>query len=197
MPTSKIDETFYSKYIGPPTEKNMHKMHNKFYAFLRYKDYMDNSIEDHERTFAYKMSNLFTTEESSITLYKSKVKEYYRMLIEGHKVLDSVFGKETQLTDKLFYEKTKSYLKTVDLKKLMAIYDFESESLETHTTSLCRFIKCILSRTFGLDITSENRGKKVGHGTKTIVSEFADIEVYAPRIFVKLLPANECIIDDC
>jgi prophage antirepressor-like protein len=198
---SLLDKHFFNNYIGPPTRQNQSKMYGKFFKALRYMEYKTGDAERHRTRFQQALLQSQHTSE----LYKTKLTEHYKLLIEGHLLMNELTGLASsngcRLNGDDFYVAARKYLRAMTDERFYSLVKFidndqsyksKAEVLKTDRT-LTFFTKSLLSHAFELtiDTTQSNSGKTVWKYIKS-----PHEEMWAKYEPSTLTTFDECLSDD-
>lgn len=199
-----VDEGFYNEYIGPPTSSNQQKMYSKFFKSLRYKEFMNDDIVSHQIKLSEKLTDITDKDDHVLELYKSKVKEHYKLLIEGHYLMD--FLGKRKMSGEEFYTAAHKYINGLSDERfshLMKIVDHndtytnKSEITKAPQTVTC-FVKSVLGNAF--DLIVKSTGQKQSNKTyyyKDIISFHEQVwDKYQPSSFIHHFNAEHFVLSD-
>lgn len=218
---NKVDAAFFDRFVGPPTSKNVTAMRQKMWQGRRFMEMMEYaSIEDSKAQLQRQLDDLVGCKEydHNIDMYKSKITTHYKMLIEGQQLLQCLKGdaeyrtvlknKEEIVLDNDDMERgIKQYVEmhdtrlwqteVVDLFKISKSYD--DESVVKNGQVRARFVKTILSCTFGLHFEHEYNGKRVADNVFFFIGATSWLDALNQYVLTGLYPRPTiscCVFED-
>lgn len=165
-----IDKQFYQKYIGPYDNKHVRQAYESFYTMMRTRDLHANSIDINKEMYQARINKVLqNSQDYNIDLYKTKLKVYYTLLIEGQEIYNSVVGTITtkELEYKTIESRMKDYLlKISDTKYKSLISTFEMDKkaygdkkkTQEDGKKSYNFFKQVMNIGFGIDVSVSSRG---------------------------------------
>ena len=165
-----VDEDFYNNYVGQCRDNSIGSVINKYFKARRYTEMLNHDITQTLTKYRTKMNHLTESKEYNIELYKTKTKEYYTKLVEGQRLLQSMFADQKEFKQQL-------KLQTLSIKK-----DAMKTGVKQYIGSLSDDEYTCLIKTFDMPSYEDRKkvlddDKKLTWFTKGILGEAFEIEI--------------------
>lgn len=190
-----VDSTFYDEFVGQANQKGIQKAIGKFFKMLRCKDMFTETVPEHMSSFKRRLDMIKEYKEYNLELYKTNTRKYYERLIEGHRLMDALFGdqegykqrlmqgEEVCMSASVFYEKVKKYLKdlkTDEYDDLISIFDTRNsfqcreDVLETRKSTTC-LVQRIVNEAFGMQVSNDHNNSRTNEDLKRLTTDYHQI----------------------
>ena len=212
-----VDIEFYTDYIGQCFDKEVTNIYKIYYKTRRYRELITSNDATSMSKFIEKMEQIRDSHEYNIDLYKTKIKEYYNMLIEGQRLMGFLFknkewknvwtdsqNQELTISKEDFHKEVRNYIKSMsDTDYKIVLSTFEMDKKYSDRTKLMKddklatwFCKGILSKAFGINVESpEKDTDKTSYGERIFIPEYKSmIDKYQP--YIDEIEFKDCIIFD-
>lgn len=190
-----MDKCFFDTYIGQHNPTNTKKMFEKFYKAHRLQDVLTHPYSENQARLQLKINTLVAEEDYNISLYKTKMRTYYKKLLAGQKILDFLFdqgyketlinGEDIKIDSTNFATKMKNYFegmtheefentrKTFELKR--STYTTKNTVMENDNLVVC-FVRNVLNEAFEVVMKTVRKTNNHKKNSYNVFSYAVDIK---------------------
>jgi hypothetical protein len=193
LPNNKVNIDFYNKYIMECIPKNIKRVFDLYFQSERLKDMINNDIGTNIGLMKNKLETIISSNEYNIELFKSKTKEYYKMLLEGQGLLEIMMNNKLNFKENLndiivnkdnYNDRIKEYisgLNEAEYSEVVSLFKFNKDYKDRKVVLKSDkrrswFAKIILEKSFGIDIVKNEKTKnnKTGedYGSKILKNDW-------------------------